>query len=77
MFSVSPVMNAAGKKIFQAKAPDRGSFPLDHDGKDLGIPQGLLLLGLFWAHANQLVLSLNSYLSIDKFLYELEGTMES
>ena len=45
MFSVSPVMNAAGKKIFQAKAPDRGSFPLDHDGKDLGIRKGHHFLG--------------------------------
>jgi hypothetical protein len=23
-----------GKKVFQAKAPDKGSFPLDHDGKN-------------------------------------------
>ncbi|XP_046855212.1 cytochrome c oxidase assembly protein COX19-like [Xenia sp. Carnegie-2017] len=23
----------AGKKVFQAKPPDKGSFPLDHDGE--------------------------------------------
>ena len=22
-----------GKKVFQTKPPDKGSFPLDHDGK--------------------------------------------
>jgi hypothetical protein len=25
-------MNTGGRKIFKAKAPDKGSFPLDHDG---------------------------------------------
>jgi hypothetical protein len=24
-----------GKKVFQTKPPDKGSFPLDHDGKGL------------------------------------------
>ncbi|XP_048579148.1 cytochrome c oxidase assembly protein COX19-like [Nematostella vectensis] len=26
-------MNPSGRKIFQTKPPDRGSFPLDHDGE--------------------------------------------
>lgn len=26
-------MNTGGSKIFRAKQPDKGSFPLDHDGE--------------------------------------------
>ncbi|XP_068674944.1 cytochrome c oxidase assembly protein COX19-like isoform X2 [Montipora capricornis] len=26
-------MNPSGRKIFQTKPPDKGSFPLDHDGE--------------------------------------------
>lgn len=25
-------MNTGGRKIFSSKPPDKGSFPLDHDG---------------------------------------------
>lgn len=27
-------MNTGGRKIFNAKPPDKGSFPLDHDGRN-------------------------------------------
>ncbi|XP_031552344.1 cytochrome c oxidase assembly protein COX19-like [Actinia tenebrosa] len=26
-------MNTGGRKVFNAKPPDKGSFPLDHDGE--------------------------------------------
>lgn len=26
-------MNTGGRKVFRAKQPDKGSFPLDHDGE--------------------------------------------
>lgn len=33
LFRARVVMNPGSRKIFQAKPPDKGSFPLDHDGK--------------------------------------------
>lgn len=33
LFKARVVMNPGSRKIFQAKPPDKGSFPLDHDGK--------------------------------------------
>lgn len=33
LFTARVVMNPGSRKIFQAKPPDKGSFPLDHDGE--------------------------------------------
>lgn len=33
LLSLEAVMNPGSRKIFRAKPPDKGSFPLDHDGE--------------------------------------------